>query len=38
MNIEITPFEAIRRTNQAGNEFWSSRGLRFPPAIKRITK
>jgi DNA-damage-inducible protein D len=22
---EITPFEAIRRTNSAGNEFWSSR-------------
>ena len=25
MNHEITPFEAIRRTNPAGNEFWSSR-------------
>jgi hypothetical protein len=25
MNNEITPFESIRRTNPAGNEFWSSR-------------
>ena len=25
MNHEITPFEQIRRTNPAGNEFWSSR-------------
>ena len=25
MNQEITPFEAIRRANPAGNEFWSSR-------------
>ena len=25
MSEEITPFEAIRRTNPAGNEFWSSR-------------
>lgn len=25
MSQEITPFEAIRRTNPAGNEFWSSR-------------
>ena len=25
MNHEITPFESIRRTNPAGNEFWSSR-------------
>ncbi|MDX2111765.1 MAG: DNA damage-inducible protein D [Verrucomicrobiota bacterium] len=25
MHDEITPFEAIRRTNPAGNEFWSSR-------------
>ncbi len=25
MNQEITPFETIRRTNPAGNEFWSSR-------------
>ena len=25
MNNEITPFEQIRRTNSAGNEFWSSR-------------
>ena len=25
MNQEITPFEAIRRTNPTGNEFWSSR-------------
>ena len=25
MNQEITPFEQIRRTNPAGNEFWSSR-------------
>jgi DNA-damage-inducible protein D len=25
MNDEITPFESIRRTNPAGNEFWSSR-------------
>ena len=25
MSKEITPFEAIRRTNPAGNEFWSSR-------------
>ncbi len=25
MRNEITPFEAIRRTNSAGNEFWSSR-------------
>jgi DNA-damage-inducible protein D len=25
MNQEITPFEAIRRTNPAGNEYWSSR-------------
>jgi DNA-damage-inducible protein D len=25
MNREITPFESIRRTNPAGNEFWSSR-------------
>ncbi len=25
MNYEITPFEQIRRTNPAGNEFWSSR-------------
>jgi hypothetical protein len=24
---EITPFESIRRTNPAGNEFWSSRDL-----------
>ena len=25
MNKEITPFERIRRTSSAGNEFWSSR-------------
>jgi DNA-damage-inducible protein D len=25
MSHEITPFEEIRRTNPAGNEFWSSR-------------
>ena len=25
MSQEITPFEEIRRTNPAGNEFWSSR-------------
>ena len=25
MSKEITPFEAIRRTNPAGNEFWASR-------------
>lgn len=25
MSNEITPFEVIRRTNPAGNEFWSSR-------------
>jgi len=25
MSREITPFEQIRRTNPAGNEFWSSR-------------
>lgn len=25
MSQEITPFESIRRTNPAGNEFWSSR-------------
>ena len=25
MSQSITPFEAIRRTNSAGNEFWSSR-------------
>ena len=25
MSNEITPFEAIRRSNPAGNEFWSSR-------------
>jgi len=25
MNNDITPFEEIRRTNPAGNEFWSSR-------------
>lgn len=25
MSHEITPFEAIRRTNPAGNEYWSSR-------------
>ena len=25
MSHEITPFEAIRRTNPTGNEFWSSR-------------
>ncbi len=25
MSNEITPFETIRRTNPAGNEFWSSR-------------
>ena len=25
MSNEITPFEQIRRTNEAGNEFWSSR-------------
>ncbi len=25
MSQEIPPFEAIRRTNSAGNEFWSSR-------------
>ena len=25
MSHEITPFESIRRTNPAGNEFWSSR-------------
>lgn len=25
MSNEITPFESIRRTNLAGNEFWSSR-------------
>ena len=24
MSHEITPFESIRRTNPAGNEFWSS--------------
>ena len=24
---QITPFESIRRTNPAGNEFWSSRDL-----------
>jgi hypothetical protein len=27
MSKEITPFEEIRQTNQAGNEFWSSRDL-----------
>ena len=25
MSHEIAPFEAIRRTNPTGNEFWSSR-------------
>jgi DNA-damage-inducible protein D len=25
MSQEITPFEAIRRTNETGNEYWSSR-------------
>ena len=25
MSNEITPFESIRRTNPAGNEYWSSR-------------
>jgi DNA-damage-inducible protein D len=25
MSQDITPFEQIRRTNPAGNEFWSSR-------------
>ncbi len=25
MNNLITPFEPIRRTNPAGNQFWSSR-------------
>jgi hypothetical protein len=25
MSQAITPLEAIRRTNPAGNEFWSSR-------------
>ncbi len=25
MSQDITPFETIRRTNPAGNEFWSSR-------------
>ena len=25
MSDEITPFASIRRTNPAGNEFWSSR-------------
>jgi hypothetical protein len=25
MSQQITPFESIRRTNPAGNEFWSSR-------------
>ena len=25
MSTGITPFEQIRRTNPAGNEFWSSR-------------
>jgi len=25
MSNEITPFETIRRTNPAGNDFWSSR-------------
>ncbi len=25
MSLQITPFETIRRTNPAGNEFWSSR-------------
>jgi len=25
MSTEITPYESIRRTNPAGNEFWSSR-------------
>ena len=25
MSHEITPFETIRRSNPAGNEFWSSR-------------
>ena len=25
MSQKITPFETIRRTNPAGNEFWSSR-------------
>ena len=25
MSEELTPFESIRRTNPAGNEFWSSR-------------
>jgi hypothetical protein len=27
MSNEITPFESIRRTNPAGNEFWFSRDL-----------
>lgn len=27
MSEELTPFEFIRRTNPAGNEFWSSRDL-----------
>jgi len=25
LSYEMTPFEAIHRTNPAGNEFWSSR-------------
>ena len=25
MSNQITPFEQIRRTNPAGNEYWSSR-------------
>jgi hypothetical protein len=25
MSQQITPFESFRRTNPAGNEFWSSR-------------
>ena len=31
MNYETTPFEAIRRTNPVGNEFWSSRD--FPRVL-----
>jgi hypothetical protein len=33
MSHDITPFEAIRRTNPAGNEFWSSRGQNPPREI-----
>ena len=45
MSQEIAPFEEIRRTNSAGNEFWSSRDFaqvlgyvnyrNFPAVIKK---